>query len=135
MIRPIVVGARGSALSRIQALQVGQALERHHAGLKVRYAFSAAPADLPYAEAGDVAMPVHADLPIGTINRGGGFALHLHEQLDADAIDFAVHSWKDLPLPERSATTIAATLPRADARDLLLFPHAALERLRAATES
>jgi hydroxymethylbilane synthase len=122
-----VIGARGSALSRIQAQLVGAALERQHAGLEVRYAFSAAPADLPYAEAGDVPLPAHASTRIGAINRDGGFALHLHAQLETDAIDLAVHSWKDLPLPERGATTIAATLPRADSRDVLVFSRAALE--------
>lgn len=134
MSRRIVVGARGSALSRIQALMVGAALERQHGDLEVRYAFSAAPADLPYAEAGDVAMPAHAATRIGDINRGGGFARHLHGQLEAGDIDLAVHSWKDLPLPERAATTIAATLPRADARDVLVFSLVALERLRAGTD-
>jgi hydroxymethylbilane synthase len=127
--RRLVVGARGSALSRIQARLVGAALQREHPGLEVQYAFTAAPADLPYVEAGEVAMPAHAATPIGTINRGGGFALHLHEQLEAGAIDVAVHSWKDLPLPGREATTIAATLPRADARDVLVFSNAALARL------
>ena len=129
--RPLVIGGRGSALSRIQAVLVGDALQRAHPGLEVRYAFSAAPADLPYAEAGDVPMPAHATTPIGTINRGGGFAVHLHGQLDAGDIDLAVHSWKDLPLPERAATTIEATLPRADARDLLVFSREALRRFAA----
>lgn len=131
MSRELVIGARGSALSRIQAVLVGEALTRAHAGLRIRYAFSAAPADLPYAEAGDVPLPPHAATPIGTINRGGGFAVHLHDQLDATRIDLAVHSWKDLPLPERATTTIAATLPRADARDVLVFSRAGLERLLA----
>ncbi|MFO1455326.1 MAG: hypothetical protein U1F18_03680 [Steroidobacteraceae bacterium] len=129
--RRIVIGGRGSALSRIQAVLVGEALARAHPGLDVRYAFSAAPADLPYAEAGDVPMPAHACTPIGTINRGGGFAVHLHDQLDAGDIDVAVHSWKDLPLPERATTTIDATLPRADARDVLVFSRDALRRFAA----
>lgn len=131
MSRELLIGARGSALSRIQAVLVGEALAQAHAGLQVRYAFSAAPADLPYAEAGDVPLPAHAATPIGAINRGGGFAAHLHDQLDAARIDLAVHSWKDLPLPERTTTTIAATLPRADARDMLVFSRAGLERLLA----
>jgi hydroxymethylbilane synthase len=126
-----VIGARGSALSRIQAVLVGDALARAHPGLALRYAFSAAPADLPYAEAGDVPLPAHAATPIVTINRGGGFAVHLHDQLDAGAIDLAVHSWKDLPLPARATTGVAATLPRADARDVLVFSRTALERLLA----
>ncbi len=130
MKRHVVVGARGSALSRIQALQVGEALAHTHQGIEPRYAFSAAPADLPYAEAGDVALPAHAHSSLGAINRVGGFALHLHEQLDAGAIDVAVHSWKDLPLPERHSTHIAATLPRADARDVLVFSRSALALLQ-----
>jgi hydroxymethylbilane synthase len=36
---------------------------------------------------------------------------------DADAV---VHSWKDLPIEPHPGARIAATLPRADARDLLL---------------
>lgn len=130
-LQPLVIGGRGSALSRIQAVLVGDALCRAHPGLEVRYAFSAAPADLPYAEAGDVPMPAHAATPIGSINRGGGFAVHLHDQLDAGDIDLAVHSWKDLPLPERATTAIEATLPRADARDVLVFSREALRRFAA----
>lgn len=129
--RPLVIGARGSALSRIQAVLVGDALARAHPRLQVHYAFSAAPADIPYAEAGDVPMPAHAATPVGAINRGGGFAVHLHDQLDAGTIDLAVHSWKDLPLPERATSTIDATLPRADARDVLVFSLEGLRRLAA----
>ncbi len=39
-----------------------------------------------------------------------------------------VHSWKDLPLEDRPGTTIAATLPRADPRDVLLVRRDAIEQ-------
>src|SRR5690606_8693356 len=42
--------------------------------------------------------------------------------------DAVVHSWKDLPTEENPETFIAATLPRADARDVLLFKKTSLER-------
>src|SRR5205085_1063940 len=35
-------------------------------------------------------------------------------------VDMVVHSWKDLPIQDREGTAIVATLPRADARDVLL---------------
>ena len=36
--------------------------------------------------------------------------------------DLVVHSWNDLAIEDDAETEIAATLPRADARDLLLVP-------------
>lgn len=39
----------------------------------------------------------------------------------AGSVDLVVHSWKDLPLAEEAGTTVAATLPRADPRDLIII--------------
>jgi hydroxymethylbilane synthase len=127
--RPLVIGARGSELSQIQALQVGEALRAQDPRLQVRYAFSAAVADVAYGFEPPRAERI--DWNLGAINRRGGFALHLHEQLDAGAIDIAVHSWKDLPLPDRAGSAVVATLPRADPRDVLLMRHASVAALRA----
>ena len=41
-------------------------------------------------------------------------------QLSPGGADAVVHSWKDLPLEARPDTVIAATLERADPRDVLL---------------
>ncbi|MFO1426075.1 MAG: hypothetical protein U1F11_03700 [Steroidobacteraceae bacterium] len=128
MTHEIVVGARGNELSQIQAV-VGEALRRRDPALRVRYAFSAAVADVPYAFEPDRPASAPVETNIGLINRRGGFAAHLHEQLDDRAIDLAVHSWKDLPLPERATTVVAAMLPRADARDVLVLSPGTVARL------
>src|SRR5690606_36426306 len=43
------------------------------------------------------------------------------EDLRAGKTDLVVHSWKDLPTARRPGTRVAATLPRADVRDVLLM--------------
>ena len=129
MNRPLVIGARGSELSQIQALQVGTALRARDPRLQVHYAFSAAVADLAYGFEAPRAEQIEWNL--GAINRRGGFALHLHEQLDAGVIDIAVHSWKDLPLPDRPGSAVVATLNRADPRDVLLMRSTSVSALRA----
>ena len=50
----------------------------------------------------------------------GIFTQDLREGLLAGRYDLAVHSWKDLAIEDDGKTEIAATLPRADMRDLLL---------------
>src|SRR6185436_321662 len=50
----------------------------------------------------------------------GVFTQDLREGLLAGRYDLAVHSWKDLAIEDDGTTEIAATLPRADMRDLLL---------------
>ena len=77
-------------------------------GLEVEYSFLSSPGDR------------ELDTPLPELLRKGGFTGDLGVALRADAIDIAVHLWKDLPFATNPATHIAATLPRADARDLLL---------------
>jgi hydroxymethylbilane synthase len=127
--RTYVIGARGSELSQIQALQVGEALLAQDPSLRLRYAFSAAVADVAYAF--EPPRDGAVEWNLGAVNRRGGFAVHLHDQLDAGHIDIAVHSWKDLPLTERGPTAVVATLPRADARDVLVMRRDSVARLRA----
>jgi hydroxymethylbilane synthase len=50
----------------------------------------------------------------------GLFTADLSGALAAGEADAVVHSWKDLPIEGRPDTTIAATLERADPRDVLL---------------
>jgi hydroxymethylbilane synthase len=106
--RTITIGARSSALSRIQAQLVGNALSAHDPRLDIRYIFSDA--------AGD--RDPGASLP--ALLRAGGFTSELSDALTGSRIDLAVHSWKDLPFVESAGTRVAATLARADPRDLLL---------------
>src|SRR2546429_2198958 len=50
----------------------------------------------------------------------GVFTQDFREGLLRGEFDLVVHSWKDLTIENDPETEIAATLPRADARDLLL---------------
>jgi hydroxymethylbilane synthase len=104
----MIIGARASALSRIQADLVGKALRAVHPRLELEFRFVASAGDRNLA----------ADL--SAVLRAGGFTSELSAALTAGEIDIAVHSWKDLPFSASPTTCIAATLPRADARDVLL---------------
>ena len=107
--RTLTIGARRSALARIQALEVGNALFARDPSLSLRYVFSEASGDRS------------PDPSAANITKRGGFTEDLGLMLDAGQIDLAVHSWKDLPLRERAGSCVVATLPRADSRDLLLI--------------
>jgi len=106
--RPIVIGARASVLAQVQARLVGDALLAAHPGLQIEYRFLTSPADR------------ELDTPLPELLRRGGFTGDLGVALRAGSIDIAVHLWKDLPFSTHPLTQIVATLPRADARDLLL---------------
>ena len=58
--------------------------------------------------------------PLATLPDTGAFTADLSDELAAGGADAVVHSWKDLPLESRRDTVIAATLPRADPRDVLI---------------
>ena len=106
--RTLTIGARASALSRAQARLVGDALAAHDPRLRIRYRFADAAGDRDLAA------------PLPSLLRGGGFTSELSGALADSRIDLAVHSWKDLPFVEPTTTHVAATLERADPRDLLL---------------
>jgi hydroxymethylbilane synthase len=59
-------------------------------------------------------------LDLWTAAAKGVFTTDLSQQLVTDNADLVVHSWKDLPIESYAGTTVAATLERADARDVLL---------------
>ena len=116
--RTIVLGARASVLAQVQARLVGDALLALHPGLKIEYSFLSSPADR------------ELDTPLPELLRRGGFTGDLGVALRAGSIDMAVHLWKDLPFSTHPLTQIAATLPRADARDLLLVKRSWLASAR-----
>jgi len=100
--------SRSSDLARIQALLVARALQARFPDLDVRW--------LTRASAGDR----DADTPLASMPDKGAFTADLSDALLAGAADLVVHSWKDLPLEARDGTYVAATLERADPRDVLL---------------
>jgi hydroxymethylbilane synthase len=106
------IGTRGSPLARVQTGLVCHALGR---------------ADPALAEPGAVETVVIrttgdrvADRPLAELGGKGLFCKEIESALLDRRIDLAVHSMKDLPtwLPE--GLVVAAMLPRADPRDVLI---------------
>jgi hydroxymethylbilane synthase len=106
------LGARGSLLSRMQSQLVADALERRHPGLHVELCI--------YKTTGDVM----ADRPLHEAGGKGLFTKELELALLNDEVDFAVHSFKDvpvtMPLVKPADLVIAAVPPREDWRDVLV---------------
>jgi hydroxymethylbilane synthase len=102
------LGTRGSALARAQASMVARDLEAAHPGLVVELVLIRTTGD---------------KLQRGPLAPAGGkglFVKELEEALAAEAIDFAVHSMKDVPALVPEAFALVAVPPRADPRDVLV---------------
>ncbi|MGK5743006.1 hydroxymethylbilane synthase [Micromonospora sp. URMC 103] len=105
MTAPLRLGTRGSALATAQSSHVAEALT----------AATGRPVELvEVVTAGDRSnAPVHR-LGVGV------FVSALRDALVARTIDFAVHSYKDLPTAGAVGLHIAAVPPREDPRDALV---------------
>ena len=104
----LTIASRRSELARIQAYQVGDALQRVHPQLEIKFSFSESLGDRNQND------------PLWQMPEKGVFTRDFREGLLRGDFDLVVHSWKDLAIEDDFETEIAATLPRADARDLLL---------------
>lgn len=104
------VAARSSDLARLQAYQVARAIKIFNPQVEIEYAFKASLGDQ------------NLDVPLASMESKGVFTQDFYEDLLNGKFDLVVHSWKDLPTESRPGTRIAATLERADVRDLLLLP-------------
>jgi hydroxymethylbilane synthase len=104
----LVLAARHSELARLQAYQVGHALKQANPKVTIEYSFHESLGDRNLND------------PLWQMPEKGVFTQDLREGLLAGRYDLAVHSWKDLAIEDDGTTEIAATLPRADMRDLLL---------------
>ncbi|MER7459533.1 hydroxymethylbilane synthase [Micromonospora sp. NPDC126480] len=105
MSTPLRLGTRGSALAMAQSGHVAEALT----------AATGRPVELvEVVTAGDRSnAPVHR-LGVGV------FVSALRDALAARTIDFAVHSYKDLPTAAAPGLHVAAVPPRQDPRDALI---------------
>lgn len=112
------ISSRKSDLARIQAYQVGDALKAVHPSLEIEFHFSESLGDKNLTD------------PLWKMPEKGVFTEDLTRALTGGETDLVVHSWKDLPVEENPLTEIAATLPRADVRDLLLFKKSSLTKLQ-----
>jgi hydroxymethylbilane synthase len=111
MNRQVRLGARGSMLSRMQSGLVAAELERWHPGLKVELVI--------VKTSGDRIQ----DRPLHEFGGKGLFTKELELALLAGEVDFAVHSFKDvpvtMPLVEQQDLVMAAVPVREDGRDVL----------------
>ncbi|MEO1046454.1 MAG: hydroxymethylbilane synthase [Pseudomonadota bacterium] len=108
--QPLRLGTRSSPLAMAQAHEVADRLCRAHGLPESAIAICAAEAS------GD-------KITDRALREVGGKALwtrELDHQLDNGDVDFSVHSMKDVETIRPDQFTIAAILPRADARDMLI---------------
>jgi hydroxymethylbilane synthase len=112
-VTPLRLGTRGSRLAHAQAGLVAEALRA--AGL-------GPVAIVPISTAGDR----DRRSAFAELGARGVFSKELEDALLAGRIDVAVHSAKDLTTDETPGLSLAAVLPRADARDAWCGPHASL---------
>lgn len=103
------ISARQSELAQLQARLVGAALERSNPSIKIEFQFRESLGDQNQND------------PLWKMPEKGVFTEDFYLDLVDEKTDIVVHSWKDLPTEVKPDTIIAATLPRADQRDLLLF--------------
>jgi hydroxymethylbilane synthase len=113
LTKTLKLGTRGSQLALWQARAVASAL-----------AVAEMPVELVVIKtAGDRLQ----DVPLDEAGGKRLFVKDLEDALLRGDIDLAVHSAKDLPSDIPEGLTIAATLPREDPRDALVFPSGAAE--------
>lgn len=103
-----MLGTRGSSLALVQTALVRDALTARHPRLSFP--------ERTITTRGDV----RRDVPLAEIGGQGVFVTEIERALGAGDVDIAVHSAKDLPSQLGHGLTIAATLERADPRDVLL---------------
>jgi hydroxymethylbilane synthase len=114
MTDKIRIGTRGSPLALAQARETRSRLMQTHGLEEDRFEI------VVISTTGDQIR----DRPLAEIGGKGLFTKEIEEALLADAIDLAVHSMKDMPAVMPDGLSIAAVLPREDARDALLSPKA-----------
>jgi hydroxymethylbilane synthase len=104
------IGSRGSPLALVQARQAQTALAKACGvpsdGIEIKV----------IRTSGDKIL----DRPLADAGGKGLFTKEIEEALLSGAIDFAVHSSKDIPASLPAGLTLAAFLPREDPRDALV---------------
>jgi hydroxymethylbilane synthase len=116
------IGTRGSPLALAQARMVRARLAAAQGVDEERIALTV------IRTTGDIIQ----DRTLAEAGGKGLFTKEIEEALHANAIDVAVHSAKDMPTVLPDGLTIAAVLPREDARDVFISRVAkTLQELRA----
>ena len=107
-VRRLVLGTRGSVLARRQSDIVIEALRSVAPDVEVEVQTLHTEGDR------------RQDVSLDAIGGQGVFVKDIEQRLQRREIDIAVHSLKDMPAEAPAGLTIAALLPRADARDALV---------------
>ncbi len=105
-----MIAARTSPLARIQAERVGQALNRLHPKIEVRYQFVTTRGD------------ELTEQPLSGFGGRGLFTREVEQLLLSGKADLAVHSLKDMPVADTIGLCLAAVPRRHDVRDCLVTP-------------
>ena len=103
---PLRLGTRGSKLARVQAGMVARLLQERGTACEI----------VPVRTTGDRIL----DRPLADAGGKGLFTKELEEALLSSAIDFAVHSMKDVSTALPEGLIIAAILPREDPSDVFI---------------
>lgn len=105
-MKALVLGTRGSPLARAQTDLTRAALAKARPDATVEIKIVKTQGDKDRVS------------PIGDLGTGA-FTKELEDALERKDVDLAVHSLKDLPTVIQKGLVLAATLPRADFRDVL----------------
>jgi hydroxymethylbilane synthase len=120
--RVLKLGTRRSALARAQSAAVARRLEQLHPGLTV---------ELTGIETrGDRIQ----DRPLSTVQGKEFFTAEIDSALLEGAVDFTVHSYKDLSLERTALLRLAAVPAREQPNDIAIFARDVPERLAAGFE-
>lgn len=118
-VKTLKLGTRRSLLALAQSGWVAREVERLNPGIRVEL----------------VGMDTQGDriqdVPLSKIEGKEFFVAELDRALEGGAVDFCVHSLKDLSLERPAAFAPLVTPPRENPRDAIVFGPAVMERLAA----
>ena len=112
----LTIISRKSTLAKLQAIEVSEAIKEKFPQTKIIFKTKDTSGDI------DLTTPLHKMPEMGV------FTSDIREELLTDNADIAVHSWKDLPVDLEEGTEVAATIKRADPRDILIFKKASFKK-------
>ena len=112
----LTIISRKSTLAKLQAIEVSEVIKRKFPELKIIFKTKDTSGDI------DLTTPLHKMPEMGV------FTSDIREELLTEKADIAVHSWKDLPVNLEEGTEVAATIKRADQRDVLIFKKSSFKK-------
>ena len=112
----LTIISRKSSLAKLQAIEVSEVIKKKYPEIKIIFKTKDTSGDI------DLTTPLHKMPEMGV------FTSDIREELLTGKADIAIHSWKDLPVDLEEGTEIAATIKRADPRDVLIFKKSSFKK-------